>query len=182
MSSHREPESLHPPGWPRPYADYEPHRGRSDSSPDRLPVPWVIEILNGEPVWTTFHIKAGDAHEERLCQICGEALGQIILLGCEDNPIATADKRNTNGPGCHPRCMATAAKFCPHFETGEDAVIAFLYEGEGLGYLFDPDRSQWAAEGPYGEPHEVELQCTEMTRSEVRQLAITDPLGLGQNP
>ena len=182
------------PGWPRPLGTYEPRRGwhAHRGEPRALPVPWVIEIdsHNGEAevAWTTFHDQSTRAHSERLCQVCGEALGRILVLGVSNM------RSETSGPGCHPRCAALAIRFCPHFaEIADDETIAYIYEGEGVGYLWPSERPPRGSrreppdpideviasgeEEPYTLPNPVVAEARPLTRDEVKQLAKDNPLG-----
>ena len=147
-----------PPGWPRPRAE----------GPDGelLPVPWVVEASHGEGVaWTVLHDDSQRAHTERLCQVCGLKLHQVVLLGTFDGYV--------NGPGCHPRCLALALQFCPHFTGGHDTdQVGWRYEGDGLGYI---------APGAFGDVYAisnpVDPAGVAITRAEVKDLARRDPLG-----
>ena len=173
-----KPPTHHPAGWPRPRGDYEPEEWVRDRHPDReeatLPIPWIVALKeDGKPDWTTFHDQARQAHDRRLCQICGEELGQVVVLG------RYGTEEQCSGPGCHPRCFAVAAKFCPHFAKADDAVIAYRYEGVGLGYVWEVEDEFWREEGPYLDSNDLDPACVPLTRAEVRQLAKDDPLGEG---
>ena len=140
-----------------------------------LPVPWVLEADDdGGVAWTSLHDDAARAHHERLCQVCGLKLAVVILLG--------DDNGRTNGPGCHPRCMALAVRFCPNFPAGESAVVAYRYEGPGVGYHIPAAvfrLSDDAEQNPY-ETGVVPVSAAivnPMTRAEVKALACRDPLG-----
>lgn len=139
-----------------------------------LAVPWIIVVRNGGRAdWTVFHPEAARAHHERLCQVCGEKLGRLIVLLRGHHP------RETTGPGCHPRCAALAVKTCPHVDDlGEN--VAYLYEGDGLGYTcgglsFEGDDG---AE-PYTDENDVDPDAAELTREGVALLAKRDPMGVG---
>lgn len=139
-----------------------------------LPVPWVIAAGgDGNPCWTTMHPDATEAHIRRLCQICGEPTDGTILMGV----VGDAERRETNGPGCHPRCMALAIQFCPHFGRDADAVVAFRYDGPGPGYR-EPQYGWAEPDNPFYDNNAVDADATPMTRAEVRELARLDPLGL----
>ncbi len=113
-------------GWPRPRRQYEPDvEQHPERVPAILPVPWVV----GDD-WLDFQPDAPTAEAERLCQVCGERLGRVMVLCRGHRP------RVTSGPGCHPRCAALAVRFCPHLvEMDASADVAYRYEGfRWLGY------------------------------------------------
>lgn len=162
------------PGWPRPRAMFEAdphlqHEGARRSG--LLPVPWVAAVYDSRVGWTDFHADVNRAHTERLCQVCGLALGRTILLGA-------ARPGETSGPGCHPRCMALALKHCPHFAYN-DEVAAYRYDGPGVGYV---DIFPWSWHGGvslglYTDNSEVSTYAVPLSKAEVRELAKRDPLG-----
>lgn len=133
-------------GWPRPYAPYtNPLQGGEQM----LPVPWragenALRSQNfvdervlpdgGSPDRTTSY--------EGLCEVCGDALGEVVLLGRiyfdGDVRFMTQEERAAqethplrgyvDGYGTHPRCMALALRFCPHFnEAAIDAEEPVAY-------------------------------------------------------
>jgi hypothetical protein len=127
----------------------------------------------GEPSWTIFHDESPDAHAERLCQVCGERLKGAIVLG----RIAESDsvgEELTSGPGCHPRCMALALRFCPHFRE-DDAVVAYLYTGPGSGYVI---RYSPVPGDEFTDSNRISPDATPLSADQVRELAREDPLGL----
>ena len=163
------------PGWPRPRCTYQTELGTFT-----LPRPWILARgrRDAAPQWAEFdRARAKAAHERRLCQVCGDSLQQIIVLGlvqCSDD--------ETSGPGCHPRCAALMAQHCPHFARATRspaATVAFRYEGEGCGYElpvgYDPEL-------PFAtvNPVLIDPDAEPMTRDDLRVLAAHDPLGLGQ--
>lgn len=160
-------------GWPRPRRRYEPtlYAASETRRPSMLPEPWIV----GDD-WTVFHDEAtGSAHRDRLCQVCGEQLGAVVVL------MRGHRRRETSGPGCHPRCAVLAARFCPHIVELGDVPIAYRYEGDGLG--FDGvDRDTPLDEEPYSDELPVHPSAVAMTRAELRNLAKNDPLGTaGEN-
>lgn len=151
-----------PAGWPRPWRWFRPddysdgHRKAA-----RLPVPWVIARIGRQVAWTEFH--EGVDADARLCQVCGLELGRVVLLG------RVGRGKNTSGPGCHPRCMALALKFCPHFEdVGKH--VAYSYEGPGTGLVREDDGVGVGR---------VTSRARRITRDEVKALAVSDPMGTG---
>lgn len=167
-----------PAGWPRPRAAFQPWAVRDETPPPprNLPVPWVTRVRPGGDVeFTDFHEGADQAHIDRLCQICGLELGTVILLGVSG---VHGGRPHTSGPGCHPRCMALAMSFCPHFgrrRNEPDRLVAYRYEGAGAGYevgSFDPDNDML-----YGDENPIDSAAVPLTLAEVKELARRDPLG-----
>jgi hypothetical protein len=155
-------------------------------TPDRMPlegllaVPWVIAATrDGDdsvvPDWTTFHPQAVQAHHNRLCQVCGMRMDGLVVLGRADTD------RWTSGPGCHPRCMALTLAACPHFlAAGEQDVVAYRYDGDGVGYDTSADDVIRASEpeNVYMSDNPVDAGAVQLTRAQVRDLARRDPLGV----
>lgn len=146
-----------------------------------LPVPWVAgTTVPGEIEWTTFHQHmARDAIQDKLCQVCGERLGWVKILGLMQRRFQAAQfgERNTSGPAMHPRCAAMAFQFCPHFPEGPEAVVGARYTGPGLGFKLDAWFKPPEYEGLMsGEPL-IYRNAVNMTRAEVKVLAKDNPLG-----
>lgn len=147
-------------------------------------MPWVLRAdVEGRVSWTVFHPDAHRAHGSRLCQVCGEKLGPTIILGAAEDSIPS--DRRTSGPGCHPRCMALSARFCPHLRRITDReIIAFAYRGGRLGYrLYDsgeeePDPTAAEIMDAYMQSMKVEAGACPLTRAEVLEIARRDPLGV----
>ena len=163
-------------GWPRPRGTYaQPSYYPDPDEPKDLPVPWVVEVDPKYGVqWTAFHDRCSEAHDERLCQVCGEKLGRVVVLG------NAHDEGMTSGPGCHPRCFALAMKFCPHFAKAESMAngrVAFLYEGSGLGYEDPAAQVDCPYEGVYEHPNPIVVEAVAIDADRVRELARTNPLG-----
>lgn len=165
-------------GWPRPHARFNP--SHYDTPPEEsrrvrlLPVPWIAALQStGAVEWTGFHRDADRAHHQRLCQICGQKLHRLIVLA------RAFQEGETSGPGGHPRCMALAAQSCPHLlrHGGEDAVVAYLYDGPGLGYVSAPDWTPAEGETMYSDTNGVDSSSVPLTRGELKALARRDPLG-----
>lgn len=171
-------------GWPRPWCDYTPEDVGGYLLPTetrRLPAPWVGGDAVLENDWVDFRKDASRAHVERLCAVCGERMDGLIVLGRQHH-------KDTNGPGCHPRCAAMAVKFCPHFEREfenvlpygpcdighADAIVAYVYDGPGVGYchrLTDTD-------GLYTNNLKIKANARPLDRAALRELASRDPLGI----
>jgi hypothetical protein len=168
-------------GWPRPKAlfsaDEDVHRAQ-------LPVPWINapKILDDRN-WLLFRDDAVRAHTDRLCAVCGDPLGARILLGA-----FSGDSRSTSGPGCHPRCMWMTVNVCPHFvrhgAPDDDTVVAYLYEGPGVGYVNPYDdgdeawqAEEWETEDMYAGSNPVDPSAVSVTFAELRALARRDPHG-----
>jgi hypothetical protein len=158
------------PGWPRPFHDWQPEIGDGR----RLPVPWVIATDPGGGVaWVALHDHADQAHDGRLCQICGLIMDGVVLLG------VTGD-RYTNGPGCHPRCMALALVSCPHFlgRAAEGEGCVYRYDGPGPGYLLEEEHHAGLQE-IYELSNLIHPDAVAISVAEVRRLGACDPLGVG---
>lgn len=156
-------------GWPRPRAEWRDHTpfynpGRCPALPDRLPVPWLIDLeVMG---WTGFRENVCDAALSRLCMVCGEPVVRTLVLGyysCGEPD----DQRFTSGPGGHPRCMLLAATCCPRLveEAEDDGQVAWRCDGEGPGHEVpdDPDSG-------YGGGERVSPEATPLTLTELRAL------------
>jgi len=84
-------------------------------------------------------------------------------------------RAETAGPGGHPRCIWLAVNTCPHLVEHDDPddTIAWLYVGDGVGYLISPDQ----LENEYGHGEEIIEGAEPLTRAALRVLAKQDPLG-----
>jgi len=92
-----------PAGLPRPRGEFQ---GRT------LPIPYVTELdpWTGRPRWSSADPQRRSlCCAAMLCQVCGEPLGQRVVILYPVN-----DKHVTDG-AFHPRCRALAERFCPHF-------------------------------------------------------------------
>lgn len=151
---------------------YPPYQGDMLGRPrrgmgKRLPVPWIMTEQDGQMNgngWLSFvEDKCMPAHLQRLCQVCGEpvALGQLVHM-------QTYGPGRTHGPGVHPRCGMLTFRVCPHFEGAHDdeAVVAWLWEGEGQGYELVDD-----GDGPYASDCSVKAGAVALTATDLRRLA-----------
>lgn len=174
-------------GWPRPsttwrpkYAPLEPavidgtptDPPRCPWLPDRLPAPWIGGLHpHDSDDWHSFRDDAVRCHHERLCAICGEPMGERVLLGSMDQ------RKMTAGPGGHPRCIALAVATCPHLaqrRDDPDAVVAYEYVGDDVGYLIVNDDQ---LHNDYGSGEDIHPDARPLTRAQVQQIALRDPLG-----
>jgi hypothetical protein len=155
---------LNAPGWPRPRADVEGY--------GRLPAIW-INAAHGETVdYISCRDDSSRAHTEMLCQVCGEPLGGVFVLG------QTYNRKATVGSGMHPRCMALTLSFCPHYKSKtDDDVVAYLYEGEGTGYEWDRQDWDTTDEDVYCEARDIVPEATPLTATQVKDLARQNPMG-----
>jgi hypothetical protein len=72
--------------------------------------------------------------------------------------------------------MAVALRFCPHFSTDPEAVVAYLYTGQDVGYELSEDN---LAEGElYMEINPIDSDAEPLNREQVQEMARRDPLGL----
>lgn len=166
-------------GWPRLKCPYQVTTSVHDRTGwpveiRQLPSPWINgHAPNDFGDWLVFpEERSEEAYHERACVVCGEHMDGAIVFGS-----AVVGRRETAGPGGHPRCLWLAANSCPNLLDSEKTVVAWLYVGSGRGHT-----SLMADEG-YGEPYEDGLQeidssATPLTRSELRALAKADPLGI----
>lgn len=128
-----------PKGWPRPFLHY---RRSISAATELMPWPWI----NAKDTLLAFRPSGEDrtiveeAYAGRLCAVCGEHIAAPYMVF--GHYFSAADEDVTNGPGCHPRCLLLAMKFCPHFKRelakDADSVIAFWYRGTGLGFTRNP--------------------------------------------
>jgi hypothetical protein len=165
-------------GWPRPKRPWKDgvgdgyHRDSRDKLPDLLPAPWINGTeIEAQEDWHSFRPDAMRAHEERLCVVCGEPLNQSVILGVMD-----IRRRETSGPGGHPRCIWVAVNSCPHLVELESDTVAWEYVDEGVGY------DGPSHEDAYGSGERVDDSAHPLTRSQLKSLARTDPLGMDSNP
>lgn len=190
------------PGWPRATAIYEAPRsiytkqardrlGRFTKPGRKMPLPFINADAPHD--WLNFgDMQSTACYAARLCVVCGLKLEGAVVLGRFGN----AD-RLTNGPGGHPRCLHMAVNVCPHFnpsnprvarrarvggfeEPGrEDRIVAYLVRSErSLGWIPEWDHGG-LVDGPYATfGNRVEFGAEELTRPELRLLALADPLGL----
>ncbi len=169
-------DELSPAGWPRPWLLWMPPGDgvRSHLMPQVLPVPWVNGGHPYQGDWVTLdEARAAQAHEQRLCAVCGQPLDRVTLLG-------RGGDQSTPAPGCHPRCMQLTLGACAHFSdpaerAAGDGVVAWRVDGSDLGYApaGDPDR-------PYQGPRPVADGLPELTDRDVGVLASIDPWGTGR--
>lgn len=139
--------------------------------PRILPVPWLNGAHPYRGDWMTFDAeRAIQAHEQRLCAVCGQPLNHIALLG-------RRGEGRTAGSGCHPRCMELTLTACPHFtdpaaSATSSAGVAWRVDGPNLGYLMADDQPN-----PYAGTQRVEAGLPELGAREVEVLARADPWG-----
>ncbi len=142
--------------------------------PQILPVPWIngTHPYNGD--WVTFdESRAVQAHEQRLCAVCGQPLERIALLG-------RSGDRSTTGFGCHPRCMQLAFTACPHFTdpagpARAKPAVAWRVDGPQLGGL--PIEGHPTS---YERFQRVVAELPELSARDVQSLASIDPWGTGR--
>jgi hypothetical protein len=159
---------------PRPLHHWRPVGStRCPQLPDRLPVPWINgPCVQAHNDWHGFRTDGIRAHDERLCVVCGDPLGQRILLG------SMSGGRVTAGPGGHPHCIRLAVSTCPHLveRDSPDATVAFEYVGDDVGYLVD-DEEELALS--YGQGEQISAEARPLTRAQVHEIAKADPWGSG---
>ncbi len=142
--------------------------------PQILPVPWIngTHPYNGD--WATFdESRAVQAHQQRLCAVCGQPLDRIALLG-------RSGDRSTTGFECHPRCMQLALTACPHFTdraepTAAKPAVAWRVDGPHLGHLATDDHAP-----SYERFQRVVADLPELSARGVQALASIDPWGTGR--
>ena len=169
-------DELSPAGWPRPWLLWmpPPEGLRARLVPQVLPVPWVNGGHPYQGDWVTLdEARAAQAHEERLCAVCGQPLDRVTLL-------ARGVDHGTPGPGCHPRCMQLTLGACPHFTDppepiAGDPLVAWRVDGPDLGYRPADDHDQ-----PYQGMRPVADGLPELTARDVGVLAGIDPWGTGR--
>lgn len=161
-------------GWPRPWRDLQESSVRAyedRQAPARVPAPWMNSSHDDDQDidWFACRDDCGLAHTQRLCQVCGIALGNSFVL-----PRAYRDNQ-TNGGGVHPRCMALSLRFCPHFSIEPAATVAYAYHGPDVGYI--PPAH---AKDP-NDVHETSRATLPglraLTRADVLDIVVADPLG-----
>jgi hypothetical protein len=158
----------------------------------RLPLPWVNGL---KPVWQAargfveMDPKRVSASEQTkpwgLCVVCGLELGRVRVMGRFRGTDRLAGVMLTDGPAGHPRCIALAARHCPHLRSlagldeplrngaEHDRVVAYVYDGPGPPSLAVPK-----GRGS-GLPRVVHPSARKLTPEDLRALAKTDPLGHG---
>lgn len=145
-------------GWPRERLAYKD---------DHLPAPWIM----GDE-WMAFGSWAKSAVRDRLCQVCGEALGRRIILLRSSARLSYV----TSGTGCHPRCAWTSLRACPHLAQIGPKMdeVGYLYEGDGDGMarLLGEDVEPLSVAGV-----DVSPSCASLSIDEVRRIAMSDPMG-----
>lgn len=169
-------DELSPAGWPRPWLLWTPpvEGVGSRSLPRILPVPWINGVHPFHGDWVTFdEDRAVQAHEKRLCGVCGQPLDRIALLG-------RAGGQSTIGPGCHPRCLQLALTACPHFtapanESDGDSAVAWRVDGPRPDHLPVADRRK-----AYESRQQVLDGLPALTNRDVHALATIDPWGTGR--
>lgn len=155
-------------GWPRPRRTWTDNRGRRGyvGQERQLPVPWILgQNKHGEIRWTVFKDDWTVAAHGHLCQVCGEVLSSIKLLGIEKPGM-------TSGSACHPRCMALALSLCPHL-IDASPLVAYRYDGPGPGF-YVPDQELLLQGLP---EYEVMTTAVPYTASDVVELARQNPMG-----
>lgn len=80
---------------------------------------------------------------------------------------AMSGEKACSGGGAHPRCALLAVTRCPHLvevsERGDDQVVAWRYDGEGVGFDYPEDDSFGCGETIWDE-------ATPLTVAELREL------------
>ncbi len=165
------------PGWPRALV-------RVPWKVKPLPLPWINAIapLLKERGWVEMDgNRWRDADDHGLCFCCGEPLRGTKVLGRHGASWYSAECRHmvwlTDGPPGHPRCIALAARHCPHLrgqhQGDEDFVIALAWTGDGVGYVeVPPEHQVEGAPRLLVHPHAKQL-----TLAQLRAYASADPLG-----
>lgn len=162
-------------GWPRKWVPWT-HAPRSydagdDWKEELKPVPWI----NGSGPeecqdWLAFPAERSfEAYYDRACVVCGEVMEGYVVFGNAN------DKKQTAGPGGHPRCMVLACTTCPNLMRAESEgrVIAYLYTGVGKGHMC-LDREE-----PYNDGlQRIHCRATPLTLDELKAIAKRDPMGL----
>lgn len=158
-------------GWPRAFVPTSDlynlvYETAGLEVPKILPVPWTNSTTYD---FITCRNEMNLIHEERICQTCGMPL----VESCGLAPRTYSDMR-VNGGGLHPRCMALALQFCPHFPREEGAIVAYAYHGPGTIYEWDhePDPDMFNMTLP------IRQGAIGLTRDEVKAIAAVDPEGL----
>lgn len=159
-------------GWPRRWVPWTAYRGSAQEATQLKPVPWINGAYPEQSNdWLAFPPERSfEAYFNRACVVCGERLDGAVVFGS-----ATEGRRETAGPGGHPRCLWLAANTCPNLmRKMADTPVAWLYFGEGRGHVTDDD------EDPYSDGVQViDEAAVPLTREQLRALAKRDPLGIG---
>lgn len=101
-----------------------PHHGN-------LPIPWITHIReDGSPDFRVHdQQRRWQAARERLCQLCGDPLGELaVFVGRE----VSAARGLFGEPPMHPECFAYAREVCPwlggrpHSDRDGDDVTTFI--------------------------------------------------------
>lgn len=161
-------------GWPRAFIEWDE---------GLFPLPWVngtAPALRLSGFVELNALRARNAEDYRLCFCCGEPLRHLAIMGRHRASLDDTDPQVwlTDGPAGHPRCMALAAKHCPHLrgQHRDDSgfVIALAWEGiEVLGYVELPSEMNTG-----GQPRFiVRPGAVPLTLGRLRELAVADPLG-----
>lgn len=171
-----DPEELRirdAPGWPRPWRRWKARLDLPEGVPTErlLPVPWINGGKTLTEDWLAFRADAIEAHDNRLCTVCGETMEGTIVLGRYGT-----EGKFTSGPGGHPRCLLLAVSLCPHFAI-QDNVVAYAYDGPTPGYRISSYVRE-DAEQPYVDIAAVKHNARPLTREALRELAKRSPLGV----
>lgn len=152
-------------GWPRAMAFYRPRRpfGGGEAADGRwLPVPWLNAATTdrADTDWTAFRSGGLANAHTRGCMVCGLAIRGPVFLCAQDGGKATS------GYGCHARCAALAVRFCPNLQAiAENGVVAWRYDGEGIGVTLLGAEEPGRLELTYGDHDRVDESCVPLTRA-----------------
>lgn len=167
------------PGWPRWFIAVD-----IDGEQRHLPLPWinaVAPVFEGSRGFVKMDPRrAREAAEDRLCVICGLELGVSRVMGAFGSNVEIPHEvLLTDGPPGHPRCIALAARHCPHLRrqwentpAPDDVIIAYVYEGAGPAAIPVPSEKDGDSLPWIAAPGSIRL-----TLGELREMARRDPLG-----
>ena len=128
------------------------------SQKHKAPIPWFVEMVNGEPDFRVVKTaRMMEAIDKRLCWICGERLGQFMAFSV--GPMSAINHISSEPPG-HKECAIYSALACPFLShPNKDRRTAGLPDeiepGPGLPILHNPGVTLvWMTKGYKVEVHE----------------------------
>lgn len=103
-----------PAGWPRPVHD-------------QRPVPWIAPVVWGEVDWAGLNMsRLRAAQRQRLCQVCGRELGEIVWFAAVEGEIAA-------GGALHEPCMRLASAVCPALSAPSTVLVEATRQADEEG-------------------------------------------------
>lgn len=155
-------------GLPRPNAspgwETDADGERTDVRRRALPLPWIngAPDADGSADFYAFRDDCRRAEVDRLCCICGDALGPLVVIA------AMSGAAQTSGGWGHPRCIQLSVQLCPHFRHHDDEpIVAWLHRGPGVGVV----------EPATFEVDDIVGSADPVGRDELAHLAKADPWG-----